>query len=447
MENKFGSNNKNGLFLKTKNVSVLSNENKIDRNKDREEPIAVDETSTTLNNEKRNDAHVYYDVFKNFYIYQLNLLNFSKNPNTNSLIADIFQKEDNNFERSADRLHHILENIVLTTYQRDSEIFSPTRDDVINGLQDYDKNFNTEFFKNFSKKDNISELNFIIVAFFFGLNGEQKKDIICKKNDIFCKNYIEYFVASGYLRHFVNATSEEKYVDKFVQIASKYILSDNISKLITEVVGLPFVKKLIRKKLDFDSFENFLTDFFNGIYALPLKNKTINEMNIKSIDEYQKSNRNFYLTAFLLCSSIFETHYKEKSRKKWLADNNIRNLIPKLIGLADSNINLRFANLSNVNFSGLDLRRVNLVGSDLTKANLTATDLEGVDLSEIDLTATDLTRANLVGANLQNSIIEAPYLGTVSVMKTKLVKSLYDEKTMFPDGFKPEDAGMMKVNF
>jgi uncharacterized protein YjbI with pentapeptide repeats len=78
--------------------------------------------------------------------------------------------------------------------------------------------------------------------------------------------------------------------------------------------------------------------------------------------------------------------------------------------------------LHGVKLSGADLRGANLSGAELTYVDLSRVNLTGADLSEADLSeAFSWTKADLRGAK-------------------------YTSKTMWPDYFDPEAAGVVLVD-
>ncbi|WP_028313351.1 pentapeptide repeat-containing protein [Desulfatibacillum aliphaticivorans] len=78
------------------------------------------------------------------------------------------------------------------------------------------------------------------------------------------------------------------------------------------------------------------------------------------------------------------------------------------------------ANLTGAVFSRVDLKNAELIGGDFSMARFNAADLSGATLFDADLTKTNLN-------------------------KTKLIGTKYDKTTKFPDGFKPEEHGMVFV--
>ena len=143
------------------------------------------------------------------------------------------------------------------------------------------------------------------------------------------------------------------------------------------------------------------------------------------------------------------------------ADNNdackrIRDLLTpsdtevNLTGWDLSGADLHGSDLSSAYFNETDLNSAylgaaHLVGAflcnaDLTNANLTYADLVSAflviaDLSDADLTHADLVDANLKGANLSNAILTG-------------ARYCKDDgfETVFPDGFDPEEHGMIEVD-
>jgi uncharacterized protein YjbI with pentapeptide repeats len=87
--------------------------------------------------------------------------------------------------------------------------------------------------------------------------------------------------------------------------------------------------------------------------------------------------------------------------------------------------------LRNIDAPNAELRGINLTGADLVGANLRQADLTGAILDEADLSKSYLYRARLYGASLRGANLESVNLGEV----------LYDERTQFPEGFNPAEAG------
>lgn len=103
--------------------------------------------------------------------------------------------------------------------------------------------------------------------------------------------------------------------------------------------------------------------------------------------------------------------------------------------------NLRGVNLSNAYLPGVNLFGADLSGADLSKnqlwwANLSEANLSGADLSGADLFGTDFSRADLRGANLSGAI-----LGGRDFTPPQLTEAVYDNTTIWPEGFDPTAAG------
>lgn len=99
------------------------------------------------------------------------------------------------------------------------------------------------------------------------------------------------------------------------------------------------------------------------------------------------------------------------------------------------------AELSGASLGGVDLFGAHLVaadlhGADLAEANLCSADLSGADLRGSNLMGADLSDAQLGGANLEGSILR----------DANLAGAEYDGCTRWPAGFKPDQAGAIRVS-
>ncbi len=97
---------------------------------------------------------------------------------------------------------------------------------------------------------------------------------------------------------------------------------------------------------------------------------------------------------------------------------------------------LLHATLTNARMSGADLGRARLIGSNLSGADLSKADLMGANLCNANLSKTNLSEARLIfsylmGANLSEANLD----------NTDLREAKYDQKTIWPDGFDPVEAG------
>jgi uncharacterized protein YjbI with pentapeptide repeats len=96
-----------------------------------------------------------------------------------------------------------------------------------------------------------------------------------------------------------------------------------------------------------------------------------------------------------------------------------------------SGANLSGANLSQARLTEVILWHANLTGADLGRANLLGADLLGANLTEANLTEAFLRRANLSRANLSGANLTEAALYVVR----------YNNKTIWPDGYDPKQAG------
>ena len=91
------------------------------------------------------------------------------------------------------------------------------------------------------------------------------------------------------------------------------------------------------------------------------------------------------------------------------------------------------ADLQSANLSHSDFSRSDFWGANLRFARLRSTDLSNSDLSHANLSRTQLNFADLRGADLEGANLS----GAV------LIGALYDDSTVFPEGFDPESRGMV----
>ena len=92
---------------------------------------------------------------------------------------------------------------------------------------------------------------------------------------------------------------------------------------------------------------------------------------------------------------------------------------------------LNNASLRDADLQGADLQGAFLVRADLYEADLQGADLQGADLERAHLRDARLQHANLRGANLQGAWLE---------------EARYNDNTLFPEGFNPQQRGMVRVN-
>ena len=102
-----------------------------------------------------------------------------------------------------------------------------------------------------------------------------------------------------------------------------------------------------------------------------------------------------------------------------------------------SNINISFCDaLTNANMKYAILQGTSFRFSNLTEANLTHADLTGADLRYVKLINANLSDADLRGAELK----DADFTGAKFCRGPAF-------KTIFPDGFNPEEHGMIEVEW
>jgi uncharacterized protein YjbI with pentapeptide repeats/menaquinone-dependent protoporphyrinogen IX oxidase len=121
---------------------------------------------------------------------------------------------------------------------------------------------------------------------------------------------------------------------------------------------------------------------------------------------------------------------------------------------------LGWADLERSNASGADLSGANLLGAvldeaDLSRANLSQATLNGArlrgtNLAEADLSRTDLNWADLSGANLQEANLSDASLCWADLREADLTGAnlsgaMYNEQTVWPEGFSPIGAGCLPI--
>ena len=120
-----------------------------------------------------------------------------------------------------------------------------------------------------------------------------------------------------------------------------------------------------------------------------------------------------------------EDEYKEKLLMLFKAGNHQQAIeLSKQVGMEDFLVgaDLEGANLEGADLKGADLEDAFLRGSDLVGA-----DLKGANLKDAFLYLSNLARADLRGANLTGAELRA----------TNMFDVIYDESTVWPEGFKP----------
>ncbi|HEX5376673.1 MAG TPA: pentapeptide repeat-containing protein [Solirubrobacterales bacterium] len=96
--------------------------------------------------------------------------------------------------------------------------------------------------------------------------------------------------------------------------------------------------------------------------------------------------------------------------------------------------NLIESDFSRAKLSGADLSRASLLGVKMTRADLSRAKLNGASLVGTKLNGADLEIANLSGADLRASSLHRA---------ASLKYAEYTAETQFPEGFDPEEHGMV----
>lgn len=117
---------------------------------------------------------------------------------------------------------------------------------------------------------------------------------------------------------------------------------------------------------------------------------------------------------------------------------------------------LEWADLTSSQMQGANLFRANLIGSIMTDSNLEKANLEEAtlngavlqnanlteaNLARADLNWVDFSQANLSHANLKQARLGWAKLTDANLDGTDLTEARYNEHTVWPEGFSPEEAG------
>ena len=132
-----------------------------------------------------------------------------------------------------------------------------------------------------------------------------------------------------------------------------------------------------------------------------------------------------------------------------LSGANLREAYLSYAKLCEANLykaNLSGANLSDASLSGAKLIRANLSGADLIKTDLSGANLSGAYLSQVDLYKANLYKANLSGADLSEANLSGANLSGTNLIGAKYCLDK-EYKTIFPDGFNPEEHDMIEVDW
>jgi len=96
--------------------------------------------------------------------------------------------------------------------------------------------------------------------------------------------------------------------------------------------------------------------------------------------------------------------------------------------------------IRNIDLSGVNLEDgINLAGVDLSLSKFRYANLSGIDLSRTTLHRATFARARIFGANFHCADLGSDQY------KATFKQAVYDESTVFPGNFEPENAGAFKI--
>jgi uncharacterized protein YjbI with pentapeptide repeats len=116
-------------------------------------------------------------------------------------------------------------------------------------------------------------------------------------------------------------------------------------------------------------------------------------------------------------------------------------------GLLLANLNdtvLWGANLEGARLYGANLEGAALKGANLKDAGLTGANLKDAGLHSAVLSGADLTGSNLEGAGLEGANLEGANLQGANLRGAVLLNALYDEATIWPNGFDVAAQGAVR---
>jgi uncharacterized protein YjbI with pentapeptide repeats len=118
-----------------------------------------------------------------------------------------------------------------------------------------------------------------------------------------------------------------------------------------------------------------------------------------------------------------------------------------LRGAVFNGANLRGANLRGAK-GGLDNvgGSTDFIGADLSGADLSRAEIGGADFTDAKLIGADLSGVNAVSAMPahRTTRFEGADLSDARLAGARLAGAIYDERTIFPRGFDPDRAGMIR---
>lgn len=118
--------------------------------------------------------------------------------------------------------------------------------------------------------------------------------------------------------------------------------------------------------------------------------------------------------------------------------------------LNDANLEraeLNNANLEGANLNGALLRETKLFAANLNGATLMGTKFFGAKLNGANLNEANLEGANLEGAKLNGAELNGAMLNNILQDETTVWRNAkYNDNTVFPENFSPEEHGMIEVD-
>lgn len=203
------------------------------------------------------------------------------------------------------------------------------------------------------------------------------------------------------------------------------------------VIGLPLLSKLLPGDLSTNEIlqSTFLFSLSALVYGLGLWIIRTHDTKKQFTDTFKQQSETLLSDATtLLCKDKPSSLSTALGLIELLRLKNTLFIDEKRIdSITSSGLNLEF----NEYLKNADLRTADLRGAKLGAAHLRSAKLNGAKLGGASLDGTDLCGANLCGANLKDA------LGVKSTNRT-LIGALYNDKTLFPKMFNPEQAEMRK---
>ena len=168
-----------------------------------------------------------------------------------------------------------------------------------------------------------------------------------------------------------------------------------------------------------------------------LRDANLGRANLKEIDLHQVDLRRADLSGADLSQAKLEQTLYDKETI-WPEGFDYQNKGMYYIG---PNANLISASLDSRDLSDSNLRGAELSKANLIESNLSQTDLSSANLSGAALSYADLSGADLGSANLSDADLIGAELSHANLDEANLEDAIYDEDTVWPEGFDPKEAG------